>query len=234
MWWPALSIQLEELVRKCAECCRHRIQNSEPLLPGKFPKLPCETVTTDLFVWNNSHYLLIIDYFSRYIEIAKLSSESTTAIVKHTKSIFARHGIPQEIVSDNGLQYSLREFAQFAKEYGFVHNTSSPKNPQLNGEAKRGVRTVIALLKKTEDPYLSLLVYHSMSISANEYSPAELLMNRKIRTTLPILPKDLKPRVPDYSKLQCSEKQQRNKRKQNFDNPHAAHSLTPGIDSLDT
>ena len=111
MWWPALSIQLEELVTKCAECCRHRIQNSEPLLPGKFPKLPCETVTTDLFVWNNSHYLLIIDYFSRYIEIAKLSSESTTAIVKHTKSIFARHGIPQEIVSDNGLQYSLREFA---------------------------------------------------------------------------------------------------------------------------
>ena len=91
----------------------------------------------------------------------------------------------------------------------------------------QGVRTVIALLKKTEDPYLFLLAYHSMSISANEYSPAELLMNRKIRTTLPILPKDLKPRVPDYSKLQCSEKQQRNKRKQNFDNPHAAHSLTP-------
>ena len=65
-----------------------------------------------------------------------------------------------------------------------------------------------------------------MPLSANGYGPAELLMNRKIRTTLPIIPKDLKPRVPDYSKLQCSEKQQRNKQKQNFDNQHAAHSLT--------
>ena len=126
MWWPSLSTQLEELITKCAECCRHRVQNSEPLLPGKFPKLPWQKIATDLFVWNNSHYLLINDYFSRYIhiyiyiyiererEIAKLSSECTTAIVKHMKSIFARHGIPQEVVSDNGPQYSSREFAQFA------------------------------------------------------------------------------------------------------------------------
>ena len=135
--------------------------------------------------------------------------------------------MPQEIISDNGLQYSSREFAQFAKEYGFVHNTSSPKYPQSNGAAKRGVRIVKALLKKTEDPYLFLLAYRSTPISANGYSPAELLMNRKIRNTLPILPKDLKPRVPDYSKLQCLEKQQQNKQKQNFDNRHAAHSLTP-------
>ena len=91
------------------------------------------------------------------IEIAKLSSESTTAVVTNMKScIHARLGIPQEIVSDNGPQYSSREFTQFAKDYGFVHNTSSPKYPQSNGEAKRGVRTVKALLKKTEDPYFSL------------------------------------------------------------------------------
>ena len=66
----------------------------------------------------------------------------TTAVVKYMKSIFARHGIPQEIVSDNGPQYSSREFAQFAKQYGFVHNTSSPKYPQSNGETERGVRTI--------------------------------------------------------------------------------------------
>ena len=94
VWYPGLSTQLEELVTKCAKCCRHRVQNSERLLPGKFPKLPWQKVATDLFAWNNSHYLLIIDYFSRYMEIAKLSSENTTAIVKHMKSIFARHGTP--------------------------------------------------------------------------------------------------------------------------------------------
>ena len=52
-------------------------------------------------------------------------------------------------------------------------------------------------------------------------------MNRKLRTTLPILPQDLKPNVPNYSMLQSSEKQQREKQKQNFDSRHVAHTLAP-------
>ena len=226
VWWPGLSKQLEELVTNCAECCRSRSQNAEPLMPISFPKLPWQKVASDLFVWKNSHYLLVIDYFSRYIEVAKLSSESSANVITHMKSIFARHGIPQEVISDNGPQYSSREFAKFSKEYGFVHRTSSPKYPQSNGEAERGVQTVKSLLKKTEDPYLALLAYRSTPISPTGHSPAELLMNRKLRTTLPILPQDLKPQVPDYSKLQSSEKQQRKKQKQNFDSRHAAHTLT--------
>ena len=44
MWWPGPNTQLEELVIKCAEYYRHRVQNSETLLPGKFPKLPWYSV----------------------------------------------------------------------------------------------------------------------------------------------------------------------------------------------
>ena len=121
-----------------------------------------------------------------------------------------------------------REFSKFAEDYGFVHSTSSPKCPQSNGEAERGVQTVKSLLKKTEnqdDPYLALLVYRSTPLSVSGYSPAELLMNRKLRTTLPILPENLKPQVPDYSKLQYTEKQHREQQKQNFDSRHAAHMM---------
>ena len=123
-------------------------------------------VASHLFVGRNCHYLLVIDYFSRYIEIAKLNSENTAAVVKHMKSIFARHGIPLEVVLDKGLQYSSREFANFSKEYGFVHSTSSPKYLQSNGEAERGVRTVKVLLKKTEDPYLGSI---GISLYTNIY-----------------------------------------------------------------
>ena len=136
------------------------------------------------------HYPLVIDYFSRYIEIAKLTSESTGCVIKHMKSIFARHGIPQELISDNGPQYSSREFTNFAKEYGFVHTTSSPQYPQANGEAEQAVRTVKTLLEKSSDLYLALLTYRATPITNTGYSPAELLMNRKIRTTLPILLQD--------------------------------------------
>ena len=114
-----------------------------------------------MFYWKGSAYLLIIDYYSRYIETARLSSESSSEVIRHTKSILARHGIPKEIVSDNGPQYSSLEYKNFVSEYGILHTTSSPKYPQSNGEAEKGVRTVKALLKKSDDPYLAMLTYRS-------------------------------------------------------------------------
>jgi len=192
VWWPGLSKQLEHLVSTCVECCKHKQQNAEPLQPTVFPQLPWQKVASDLFVWKKSHYLLVIDYFSRYIEISKLSSETAGSVIKHMSSISARHGIPQQVVSDNGPQYSSREFSKFANEYGFEHSTSSPQYPQANGEAERAVRTVKALLNKSGDLYLTLLTYRATSINNTIYSPAELLINRKLRTTLPILPAALR------------------------------------------
>ena len=91
-------------------------------MPSKFPDLPWQEVASDLFVWNGIHYLLVIDYFLRYVEIAKLSGESLS--IEHLKSIFAKHGIPQLVVSDNGPQYSSQEFSKFAESYpnGFTHH----------------------------------------------------------------------------------------------------------------
>ena len=61
------------------------------------------------------------------------------------KQIFARHGIPELPVSDNGRQFSSREFNDFASTCGFSHVTSSPRYPQSNGEAERAVQRVKAL-----------------------------------------------------------------------------------------
>ena len=60
-------------------------------------------------------------------------------------------------------------------------------------------------LKKSNDPYLALLIYQSTPLPNSNYSPAELLMSRKLRTNLPILNSDLKPKVPSYSELQMKE-----------------------------
>ena len=70
---------------------------------------------------------LVIDYYSRYIEIAKLDSLTSEGVITDLKSIFARHGIPHTFVSDNGPQYSSSSFATFADQYGFCHITK-PKN----------------------------------------------------------------------------------------------------------
>ena len=77
------------------------------------------------------------------------------------KSIFARHGIPQQVWSDNGPQFSSNMFKKFSEDYNFTHTTSSPRYPASNGEAERAVRTVKEMLKKCDDPYLAMLIYRS-------------------------------------------------------------------------
>ena len=78
--------------------------------------------------------------------------------------IFATHGIPEIVVSDNGPQYTSDAFDKFSHVFGFYHVTSSPCYPQGNGEAERAVQTVKSLLNKTTNPYLALLEYRAMPL----------------------------------------------------------------------
>ena len=72
-----------------------------------------------MFEWKKTTYLLIVDYYSWYIEIARLHNTTANEVILHTKSIFARHGIPEVVITDNGPQYTSEQFAEFAKEYQF-------------------------------------------------------------------------------------------------------------------
>ena len=155
IWWPGLSKQLEEKVKQCSECCKNQLQRAEPLMPTQLPELPWQKIGTDLFHWKSNQYLLIVDYYSRYIEISKLSRTTAEDIISHTKSIFARHGIPEVVYSDNGPQFSSDAYKQFALEYQFTHSTGSPYFPQSNGEAEQAVGIIKSLLKREGDPYLA-------------------------------------------------------------------------------
>uniref|UniRef100_A0AAQ5Y149 Integrase catalytic domain-containing protein n=1 Tax=Amphiprion ocellaris TaxID=80972 RepID=A0AAQ5Y149_AMPOC len=158
------------------------------MLVADLPSAPWQKVGTDLFHLHGKDYLLVIDYYSNYPEIAQLSSTSAQSVIVHMKGFFARHGIPQSVVSDNGPQYACEEFKEFARQYGFKHITSSPLYPQANGQAEKGVQIVKRLLKKAKDgktdPHLALLSYRAAPLECGA-SPAELLMCRKLRTTLP-------------------------------------------------
>ena len=161
IWWPGLSKQLQDLVTNCTTCCKFRSQRAEPLLPTTLPDLPWQKVGTDLFEWKKSNYLLLVDYYSRWIEIARIERTTADCVISHTSSIFARHGIPEVIISDNGPQFASESYSRFAKDYGFLHFTSSPYHPEGNGEAERAVQTIKNLLRKAEDPYRALLAYRS-------------------------------------------------------------------------
>ena len=90
-------------------------------------------VVTDLFTLNKSEYLIIVDYHSRFFEVAKLPDTKTNTVIIRMKSAFARHGVPSEVISDNDPQYSSKEFEFFTKKWEFKHTTTSPVYPQANG-----------------------------------------------------------------------------------------------------
>ena len=124
------------MVSRCATCLKHQAkQPKEPMAITEIPDEPWQKIGTDLFYLDGKNYLLVIDYLSNYPEIALLPNMSAACVIRHMKSVLARHGIPQVVYSDNGPSYSCKEFQDFAQEYDFRHVTSSPLYAQSNGKA---------------------------------------------------------------------------------------------------
>ena len=225
VWWPNVSKQIADMVQNCPECTRLSRQRKEPLLGTPLPEFPWKVVGTDLFELEKKHYLLIVDYFSRYPEVILMKSTTSTAVIDALKAVFSRHGIPEILRSDNGPQYASGEFAKFASTYGFKHTTSSLHYPQSNGQAERCVQTVKRLLVQSTDPYLSLMSYRATPLPWCGISPAELLMGRKIRTTIPLTAKQLTPQWPYLAEFRRLDGTHKDRQKKDFDREHRVHDL---------
>ena len=131
---------IERIVSLCVTCVHWRTPPAESLLPSPLLDLPWQKVATDLFEYDGKHYLLVMDYFSRYIELVELRSETTEHVSVALKSIFARHGILAVVYSDNSPCYAATSVQLCTTAYSFQHITSSPRFPQANGVAERGVK----------------------------------------------------------------------------------------------
>ena len=170
------------------------------MISTRFDDRPWKHLGSDLFFWKGHTYLLVVCYYSRFIELAKLRSLTTEEVITHLKSMFSRHGVCDIFTSDNGGCYSGQAMQKFMKEYGIKHITSSPRYPLGNAEAERAVQTCKRLLEKSDDPYIALMHYRATPLS-NGYSPSQLLYSRQIKTILPQNPDRLKPKVINQTSL---------------------------------
>jgi hypothetical protein len=177
-------------------------------------------VATDLFEWNKKDFLLVVDYYSCFFEVAQLQSTTSNSVINKIKPMFARYGIPERVVSDNGPQYSSQEFKDFSKRYNFDHVTSSPYHPKSNGLAEKYVQVVKRIFEKArldrQDPLLGILEYRSTPLDIG-YSPAELLQGRLLRSVMPILPQRLEPKFIDHSVVRTKLETKRAHEKEYYD-----------------
>lgn len=227
VWWPGITSAVKQMIERCGVCARETQTRMEPLLTTDLPSRPWQRIAADLFQWQNGHHLVIIDYFSCYIEVCSLQGNtSAKQIIARFKAVFARFGCPEVLVTDNGPQFSCHEFAQFAQDYDFKHVTSSPRYPRSNGEAERAVRTVKSLLMKEGDFHKALLAYRATPL-AHGNSPAQLLMGRRIRTPVPVSLEQLRPQWPDLKRFREKDAAMKAQQKHTFNQRHRTRTLPP-------
>ena len=166
VFWPGISDDIHESVEKCG-ICQSSSRAAKPV--GNVSEVPphaWHTLEADLFYWNKMDYLVIGDYFSKYLIVRKIPNSSTHSVIKELGMIFTEFGHPFALKSDNGPCYISREFHNFLEVYKTHHITSSPHYPQSNGfaEALMGIsKKLMEKFVKDGKPWNYVLLDYRMT-----------------------------------------------------------------------
>ena len=117
---------------------------------------------------------------------------------------------------DNGTQFTSEQFQNFSKNWPFTHVTSSPNHQSSNGLSEIYVKHAKRILHKAKDanrdPYLPLLEYRNTPLECG-YSPAQLLMGRRLRSVVPTTDRQLSPETIHVKKARENMQKQKDKSK---------------------
>ena len=129
-YWPGVNKEIENMIRNCPTCLKfalskHKIKKKD-MLHHEVPDTPWMKLATDIFHFQGTNYLILVDYTSKFPVVKQLRKVDQQAITVAFEEIFTEHGYPDELVSDNGPCYRGEQFTEFLKRKGIKHVTSSP------------------------------------------------------------------------------------------------------------
>ena len=117
-------------------------------MPHEVSQGPYQKLGSDIFLFEGKNYLLTSCYYSRFFEIDYLPDMRAETVIQKLKDHMEHNGICQVPISDNGPSYSCQAFVDFARDWGFVHRTSSPLHPISNSHSEVMVGVAKKILKK--------------------------------------------------------------------------------------
>ena len=202
-WWPAMDRLVENTVRDCTYCSMsdkpHKC-HTPPLTPIPLPDTVWQKLAMDIIgpftSVRHKFAIVLVDFYSKWCEVKFTSEVTTKTVISFLETVFAREGLPECIVTDNGVQFVSHEMTEFLKCNGITHSRSTLYHPQTNGLVERMNRTVkegIQIGKlQNKDPVTStrerLVAYHSTPNGATGKAPFELMRGRRAKTKLLIVP----------------------------------------------
>lgn len=205
VYWPGITKDIEAVRAACSSC--NRIMPSQPRTPPVeplIPSTPFEAVACDYFHFNGHYYFVAADRLSGWLEVQQIKVGTNEAgakgLCKALRRLMIQVGVPMEISSDGGPEFSAGETEEFFKRWGIRHRISSVSFPSSNGRAELAVKTAKRLLMDNISPNGSLdndamvralLIYRNTPDPGCKLSPAQILLGRPLRDTLPCISKEV-------------------------------------------
>ena len=158
IWWPHLDEDIETLCKSCSSCLAVKsCPAAAPLHPWSWPSRPWQRVHLDFAgPFMGSKFLLLVDAHSKWPEIYRMSSTSVHNTITILRNIFSSFGLPEQLVTDNGSEFTSSEFLEFMSQNGIKHILTAPYHPSSNGAVERLVQSFKRAIRSTEKEGKSL------------------------------------------------------------------------------
>ena len=231
-----MSTDVKEFQESCVPCLAAVDSNTTPPMQiRETPDRPWQHCSADYKgpIGGKYYFHVLIDNYSRWPEVAMVTSTEFGKLQDRLEESFSMHGIPDSITHDNGPCYNSSDWIKFAKKWGFEARPCTPEHPQANGIAERFmgvlVKVVHAAVASNQDPRVEvrrrLLNYRNTPHPSTGKTPAELMIRRQIKTRVPGLMKSTMDKVDIEAKTM--DKVAREKRKSRFDS--SKHAKTKEV-----
>ena len=200
VWFPDIDNMVKDTIARCRPCqATGRLDPQEPLQMTDMPDGPWQKIHVDFYgpLPSGEYLLVVIDRYSRYPEVEIVRSTKASSVIPKLDKMFATHGIPDTITSDNGPPFNGSDYERYLTTLGINKHSSTPRWPQGNAEVERFNQPLGKALKTAtiegkvwqQEINRFLLQYRTTPHSTTKVSPAELLFNRVVQGAFPSLKK---------------------------------------------
>lgn len=116
-YFPGINSHIENYILSCPVCLKFsKSKIKEPMLAHDIPDIPFYKVAMDIAEVGGQNYLIVVDYYSRWIEILKIKNKTSDSVIDVLMDLFSKFGIPSEVISDN-MPFSSVRFGEFSKNW---------------------------------------------------------------------------------------------------------------------
>lgn len=203
-FWPLMSQEIRAFVASC-DACQKVSPRPQKVPLGQMPLIdtPFERVAIDLVgpiaplsESGNRYILCVVDYATRYPEAVPLKTIDTVTVAEALWGIWTRVGVPSEVLTDRGTQFTSELMKEINRLLGVRGLTTTPYHAMCNGLVERYNATLKKMLRKLcqEQPrqwdrYIPALLfaYREAKTESLGFSPFELLYGRTVRGPMQIL-----------------------------------------------